>query len=89
MTILIPSSMRRHTGGASRVEVKASTVGQGLKKLCEQHGELRAQLFEHDNLLTGHLNVFVGTVSIRDLNGLQTTVGDQEEVLLVPALAGG
>jgi len=89
MIVRIPTSLRKHVGGASKVEIDAATVADGLHGLTDKHAELRDQLFTSDAAVVPYINVFVNDQNIRDLQGLDTPVTDRDEVLLVPALAGG
>jgi molybdopterin synthase sulfur carrier subunit len=88
-TVLIPSPLRRLTGGQARVEIAASTVGELLHRLDAQHPGVRSYLFDDAGALRAYVTVFVNQTEIRDAGGLQTPVGPTDEVAIIPAMAGG
>lgn len=85
----IPTVFRAHTDGHRIVELDAGTVGQLLEKLTEKHPDLRNHLFGDDGEMLSFLNVFVNDDNIRDLAGNATELTNRDEVILVPAMAGG
>jgi molybdopterin converting factor small subunit len=87
--VLIPSPLRRLTGGQARVEIGASTVGELLHRLDAQHPGLRSYLFDEAGALRAYVTVFVNQTEIRQSGGLQTPVGPADEVAIIPAMAGG
>ena len=87
--VLLPTVLRADAGGNKHVEVNADTVGRALVELTNAYPELRGQLFSEDGALRNHVNVFVGDENIRDREDLQTVLNPHDEVLIVPALAGG
>jgi molybdopterin converting factor small subunit len=87
--VLIPAPLRRLTGGQSRVEVAASTVGDALNHLDGRHPGIRAYLFEDDGTVRAYVNVFVNQTEIRQREGLRTPVGPSDEIAIIPAMAGG
>ncbi len=89
MKVLIPTSMRKFTDGKRELLVQASNVGEALRKLTEAHPELKSQLYQDEDRLVSYVNFFVNDQNIRDLDSTATPVDDRDELLLVPALAGG
>jgi molybdopterin synthase sulfur carrier subunit len=88
-TVLIPSPLRRLTGGQPRVEVSASSVAELLERLEAQHPGLRGYLCDEDGRLRSYVNIFVNQTEIRGAAGLQTPLGPGDEVSIIPAMAGG
>ncbi len=89
MQVIIPTALRKHTEGNSKVDVIGETVGQAIEQLVQTHPNLRASLLDDSGELVNFVGVFVGGQNIRDLEGAQTPVNDKDEILLVPAIAGG
>lgn len=87
----IPGYLRAFTEGRGRVEVQepASTVGQALARLWEIHPGVRDRVVTEQGDVRPHVNVFVGNESIRWSGGLETPVGESEEIWIVPAVSGG
>ncbi len=95
MKVIIPTAFRRHTGGAKQVivEVPAGSeslnVGDALRQVVVAHPDLKTSLYDSDDQLVSFVNVFVNDKNIRDLENDATVLSDQDEILLVPAIAGG
>ncbi len=71
------------------IEIREDNVGELLNRLVEMHCGLKAHLFSQNGQLASHVNVFVNDENIRDREGLGTLVKDSDEIVLVPAMAGG
>ena len=89
MIFIIPTALRKHTDGANQVAVTGATVDDALKQLIEIHPELRSRLFDDSESLVSFVNVFVNDRNIRDLDDEATELHETDEILLVPAIAGG
>ena len=89
MNVIIPTALRRHTGGESEIKIPAANVGDALQQLIRQHPDLRDHLLDGDGRIASYVNVFVNDQNIRDLDDESTELDDRDEVLLVPAIAGG
>lgn len=89
MKVIIPTAFRKHTDGVNHVMVTAATVQNALEQLIEIHPDLRNSLFDDSQSLVSFVNVFVNDRNIRDLANEETELADTDEILLVPAIAGG
>ncbi|HUP01509.1 MAG TPA: molybdopterin-synthase adenylyltransferase MoeB [Gemmatimonadota bacterium] len=87
--ILIPTPLRPFANNQSRLEVGGSTVGQALDTLTREFPGLRRHLFDDEGRLRNFVNVYVGDENIRHLDRADTAVGAQEEISIVPSVAGG
>ena len=89
ITVKIPTQLRAVTAGEAETTVEdAGTVGEVLDGLYERFDGLRERIAE-DGDLRRFVNVYVGGEDIRFLEGLATPVGDNGEVQILPAVAGG
>ena len=91
VTIRIPSPLRRYTNGASRVSVpvRSKTVGDALKGLVENYGDLRRHLFDEDGTLRSFVNVYLNDEDVRYKQNMETAVKEKDEPPIVPSIAGG
>ena len=89
VTVLIPTTLRMFTGHQSELTLDGATIGEVIKSLSDEYPETKKVLFGGDGKLRDFVNVFVGENNIRDLNGYDTPVKDGDEVMLIPAIAGG
>jgi molybdopterin synthase sulfur carrier subunit len=86
--VRIPTPLRPHTGGLDSVEASGSTVGEVLNNLGKAHPTLRERLFDGDELRR-FVNVYVNNEDIRYLNDLDTALAANDEISIIPAVAGG
>jgi len=87
--VLIPYALRAFTERNAEVEVKAGTAGEAINALAGSYPALKTHLFSEDGKLRDFINLFVGGVNINSLQGLDTPVADNGELMIVPAIAGG
>lgn len=88
-TIKIPPVLRSHTGGANEVAANGSTVGEVLRSLTADHPATEGQLFSQEGDLNRYVNVYLNDEDVRVLSGLETSVGESDTVVILPAMAGG
>jgi sulfur-carrier protein len=86
--VRIPTVLRKHTDGQAKVEAAGSTVREVLTNLTEAHPGLEEQVFEGGEV-RGFINVYVDDEDIRYIDGLDSTVEDDTEIAMMPAVAGG
>ena len=87
--VFVPSPLRRHTGGQSRVDVPGATVGEVLSMLTTAYPGLSGQILDEGGEVRAYINVFVNGAEIRTLSGQATPVASGDEVSVIPAMAGG
>lgn len=89
VTIRIPMPLRSYTGNAAEIRVEAATVGEALQRLGAAYNGVLPRVLSPEGELRQFVNVFVGDRNIRSLEGLATPVADGDEIVIVPAVAGG
>jgi molybdopterin synthase sulfur carrier subunit len=88
-TVLIPTPLRRLTGGQAKVEVPGNTVDQVIKNLEAAYPGIGERLLDGDGSIKRFINVFVNEDEIRTLQGADTPVAAGDRISIVPAMAGG
>jgi sulfur-carrier protein len=86
--VRIPTPLRPHTGGLDSVDAPGSTVGEVLGSLGETYPALRERIFDGEELRR-FVNVYVNNEDIRYMDDLDTPLGANDEVSIIPAVAGG
>ena len=89
ITIYLPGPLQTYCAGASQLSIEACTVGAALEELERSQSALYRNICDETGTLRRHLNVFVNTDNIRDLDGVATTLTPGDEVTIVPAVSGG
>ena len=88
-TVRIPPVLRASVGGEKELDADGSSVGEILESLADTHPDTRSQLFAADGGLNRYVNVYVNDEDVRVLDGLATSVGDSDTLVILPAMAGG
>ena len=88
-TIKIPPVLRPSVGGEKEIQASGATIGDVLRALAEQHPSTESQLFSEDGQLNRYVNVYLNDEDVRVLGGLDTTVSESDNVVILPAMAGG
>jgi sulfur-carrier protein len=88
VVVKIPTQLRNLTGNEAEAEVEGASVGEALDALYERFDGLRERITE-DGELRRFVNVYVGGEDIRFGEGLDTPVGEGDEITILPAVAGG
>ena len=87
-TVRIPPVLRDNTGGDRTIEVNGGTVAEALDDLFARHPALRDRVTQEGEL-SQFINVYVNDRDVRYRDGLETAVGADDTIILLPAMAGG
>ena len=88
-TVRIPTPLRRVTGGQDKVNAEGETLAQIIDSMESQYPGIKERICDPDGGLRNFVNVFVNGEDVRFLDGVDSGVGDGDEVSIVPAVAGG
>ena len=86
--IKIPTPLRVYTGNEATIEAEGNTVQELLSSLVTQYPELEQHIF-NDGKLRSFVNVFLGDEDIRFLDGVDTVIEADEDLRIIPSIAGG
>ena len=94
VTIELPGSLRDLNDGGPTVELgelasAMSTVGGALAALREVRPAVYDRLVTERGEVRTHVNLFVDGEEIRRTGGLDTPLGADARILVVPAVSGG
>jgi len=89
VTVLIPTPLRRFTGGEAKVSATGSSVGEVLDALEQAYPGIGERLRDDSGQLRRFVNVFVNGHNVRDRDGIKTSLSNGDEVGIIPAMAGG
>lgn len=89
VNVYVPSPWRRLTANRDYVSVEGSNVGQVLDALTVRYPGFDMLVYDNEGHVPRHINIYVNSREIHDLDGVETTLEDGDQVAVIPALAGG
>ena len=89
VTVYIPTPFRKLAGNQTHVKTAGETVGEVLDALGAQFPALRHMIYDENDQIPGHINIYVNNQEIHSLQGKETPVKDGDEMAVIPAIAGG
>ena len=73
----------------AQIPVSAPTVRDALQDLERSYSALYRNVCDETGTLRRHLNVFVNSDNIRDLDGVDTVLAAGDVLTFLPAVSGG
>jgi sulfur-carrier protein len=86
--VRIPTILRTYTGGAKSVDASGGSLSALIDDLESNHPGIKERLLE-DGDLRRFVNIYVNDEDVRFLGGLEAPVGEGDQVVVLPAVAGG
>lgn len=87
--VRLPAPLRPKADDQSEVQVSAGRVDEAIEGLVDTYPELRENLLDEDDELQRFVNFFVNGTNIKELDGPRTEIGEEDTMLVLPAVAGG
>jgi MoaD family protein len=87
-SVRIPPVLRETVGGERELAASGDTVAAVLEDLFARYPSLKDRVTA-DGTLSPFVNVYVNGRDVRYGDGLGTAVGPGDQVILLPAMAGG
>lgn len=87
--VRIPPVLRPSVGGERELDAQGGSVGEILRAVAGEHPATESQLFSADGQLNRYVNVYLNDEDVRVLDGLDTSVGESDTLVILPAMAGG
>ena len=81
--------LRAYCGGASELFLSAPSVRAALEQLERSHPLLHRSICDETGAVRRHINLFVNTSHVRDLEGLDTALVAGDVITILPAVSGG
>ena len=87
--IRLPTPLRPMAGGRDEVSVSGGSVKEVLDNLEAAAPGIKSRICDENGELRRFVNLYVGEEDVRSLDGLSTSVSDDDTLSIVPAIAGG
>lgn len=88
-TVRFPAVMKYYVDNQTEFSVSASTVKEVVDRVIEQYPSIKFHLVDSEGTLRKHFNIFVNGTHIRDLQGMDTRLKEEDKVILMASAAGG
>lgn len=87
--VRIPTPLRKITGGSDEVTAEGSTVSEVIDDLEKNYPGLKERICEEDGSLRRFVNLYLNDEDIRFMDNLSTGLKENDELSIIPAIAGG
>ncbi|MFQ5737207.1 MAG: ubiquitin-like small modifier protein 1 [Thermodesulfobacteriota bacterium] len=87
--VRIPTPLRKLTNGADEVTAEGSNVAEIIEDLEKNYPGLKERICEPDGNLRRFVNIYLNDEDIRFKNNLETELSENDELSIIPAIAGG
>lgn len=84
VSIHIPPPLRAFSGGNDEVTASGDTVAEALHALEHSFPGLAGRILRSNGQLLPSVDVYLGAISIRQLDGPATPIGAEERISIVP-----
>ena len=84
VSIHIPAALRAFAGGHGEITASGDTVGELLDALGHEFPEIRSRLLSEQGSLLPGFAVYLGGISVRELQGMATPIEQEELLSIVP-----
>ncbi|MGW6425893.1 MoaD/ThiS family protein [Nocardia sp. NPDC055053] len=88
-TVLLPAQLRPYVDGAKSLTIDASTLREALNTLRDHSPALERRLRDEQGTLRRYVNFYIDGDECRTLEGLDTPLSANTELMIIPAVAGG
>ena len=86
--VRIPTILRNYTGGEKAVNADGASLSALIDDLEASHPGIKDRLLDGADLRR-FVNVYVNDEDVRFLGGLEAELSDGDQVVVLPAVAGG
>jgi molybdopterin synthase sulfur carrier subunit len=86
--VRIPTILRSYTDGEKSVTGQGANLSALIDDLEANHPGIRDRLLD-DGDLRRFVNVYVNDEDVRFLGGLEAALSDGDQIVVLPAVAGG
>jgi sulfur-carrier protein len=89
VAVRLPTVLRTAASGQAVVTVDGGTIGEVLEALQRAYPAMSGQVLTNEGTLHRFVNVYVNDDDVRYLDKLDTKLGPDDVVSILPAVAGG
>lgn len=87
--VRIPTPLRKLTNGMDEVSAEGKTIAEIIENLERSYPGLKERICEGDGKLRRFVNLYLNDEDIRFKKNLETELKENDELSIIPAIAGG
>ncbi len=87
--VRIPTPLRKITKDQDEVTAEGGTIAEVIEDLEKNYPGIKERICEPDGSLRRFVNLYLNDEDIRFMDNLDTPVKDNDELSIIPAIAGG
>ncbi len=87
--VRIPTPLQTLTEGLGEVSVDGTDITTLVDSLDSKYPGIKKRILDDSGEIRRFINIYVNDEDIRFLEGLNTTINEQAEISIVPAVSGG
>ena len=88
-SVLIPTPLRKLTNDLEEVSAAGGNIGELLDNLDKAFPGLKDRVCDEAGAIRRFVNIYVNGEDVRFLDEKATLVNENDEISIVPAIAGG
>ena len=88
-TIRVPNVISFYTDKQTQFKVSGTTALEAVQSAVEKYPALKFHVLDGEGKLRRHIYLFVNDVSVKELDGNDTKIGEGDTVRILAAAAGG
>jgi molybdopterin synthase sulfur carrier subunit len=89
ITLQLPREFRANGNGTTSLSLSAANVRDVLSELKGRFPELHRGICDETGRLRRHINLFVNSSHMQQLQGLETSLRPGDVITILPAVSGG
>ncbi|MBI5454870.1 MAG: MoaD/ThiS family protein [Deltaproteobacteria bacterium] len=87
--VRIPTPLRKLTNGSDEVVAEGRNISEIIENLERNYPGLKERICEADGKLRRFVNIYLNDEDIRFKKNLETELKENDELSIIPAIAGG
>jgi molybdopterin synthase sulfur carrier subunit len=87
--VRIPTPLRKITNGSDEVIAEGANISEVIEDLEKNYPGIKERICEENGELRRFVNLYLNDEDIRFKENLETTLSDNDELSIIPAIAGG
>ncbi len=86
--VRIPTPFMKLTENKATIEVEGNTILEVIENIEKKYPGIKQRILK-DERVNRYINIYVDEEDIRFKEGLETSLKDDSEVAIIPAISGG